>query len=145
MDRHPSSAPRRFLLFGAEDVTKPRDLLITSGHILDRTCRSTLILTELPFMIFLVALLGLFLVSIPPASAQGLSDDAVRHLLIEQSIAGYGGNCPCPYNSKRNGHRCGGSSAYSRPVPLVLSFRRVRSRHSGIPGEEYRFPRLGGG
>lgn len=66
-------------------------------------------------MKFIVALLGLFLVSVPQASAQGLSDDAIRRLLIEQSIAGYSGNCPCPYNSKGNGHRCGGSSAYSRP------------------------------
>jgi hypothetical protein len=25
------------------------------------------------------------------------------------------GNCDCPYDRKRNGHRCGGSSAWSRP------------------------------
>ncbi len=48
-----------------------------------------------------------------PAAAQ--SDDAIRKALIEQSIAGYPGNCPCPYNSTRNGSRCGARSAYSKP------------------------------
>jgi hypothetical protein len=34
---------------------------------------------------------------------------------ISASIAAYKGNCPCPYNVDRRGHRCGARSAYSRP------------------------------
>lgn len=43
------------------------------------------------------------------------SDDTIRSLLIEDSIAAYSGKCPCPYSTMRNGRRCGGNSAYSRP------------------------------
>ena len=43
------------------------------------------------------------------------SDAQVRQKIIEQSIAAYPGNCPCPYNRASNGSRCGGRSAWSRP------------------------------
>lgn len=43
------------------------------------------------------------------------SDAQVRQILIEESIAAYSGNCPCPYSTARNGSRCGKRSAYSRP------------------------------
>lgn len=43
-----------------------------------------------------------------------LSDARIRALLIEESIASYSGNCPCPYSTARNGSRCGKRSAYSR-------------------------------
>ena len=42
------------------------------------------------------------------------TDDEVRDLMILLSIATYGGNCPCPYNTDSAGRRCGGRSAYSR-------------------------------
>ena len=60
--------------------------------------------------------LGVFLVLVGPllTLAQALTDDEVREILIEQSIDGYSGNCPCPYNTMRNGRRCGGNSAWSR-------------------------------
>lgn len=35
--------------------------------------------------------------------------------IINRSIRGYSGNCPCPYNYTASGRRCGGNSAYSRP------------------------------
>lgn len=44
-----------------------------------------------------------------------LTDAAIAQILIEDSIANYSGNCPCPYNAARNGSRCGKRSAYSRP------------------------------
>lgn len=44
-----------------------------------------------------------------------LSDEQVRRLIVEESINSYPGNCPCPFNTMRNGARCGGRSAYSRP------------------------------
>lgn len=43
-----------------------------------------------------------------------LSDSQIKQLLIEESIAAYDGNCPCPYSRARNGSRCGKRSAYSR-------------------------------
>jgi hypothetical protein len=58
-----------------------------------------------------LALLCAFSVS---ARDTALTDAAIARLLIEESIAGYPGNCPCPYNSARNGSRCGKRSAYNR-------------------------------
>ncbi|WP_460429638.1 hypothetical protein [Aquaspirillum soli] len=43
-----------------------------------------------------------------------LSDEQIRKILIQQSIDAYPGNCPCPYNTMRNGRSCGGRSAYNR-------------------------------
>lgn len=42
------------------------------------------------------------------------SDEAVKQKIIQQSIQAYSGNCPCPYNTARNGSRCGKRSAYNR-------------------------------
>lgn len=44
----------------------------------------------------------------PPSDAQ------IKQLLIDESIAAYSGNCPCPYNTDRRGRSCGRRSAYSR-------------------------------
>lgn len=43
-----------------------------------------------------------------------LSDAQIKKLLIDESIATYDGNCPCPYSRARNGSRCGKRSAYNR-------------------------------
>ncbi|MES2985303.1 MAG: hypothetical protein V4735_08965 [Pseudomonadota bacterium] len=43
------------------------------------------------------------------------SDAAIKKAIIADSIASYSGSCPCPYNTTRNGSRCGGRSAYSKP------------------------------
>ena len=43
-----------------------------------------------------------------------VSDAQIRKTLIEESIAAYEGNCPCPYSHARNGSRCGRRSAYDR-------------------------------
>ena len=58
-----------------------------------------------------LALLSAFTVS---AKETRLTDAAVAQLIIEESISSYPGNCPCPYNSARNGSRCGKRSAYNR-------------------------------
>ncbi|QYF86589.1 SH3 domain-containing protein [Brevundimonas sp. PAMC22021] len=39
---------------------------------------------------------------------------AIKRRMIAASIESYPGNCPCPYNTARNGSRCGGRSAYNR-------------------------------
>lgn len=75
----------------------------------------------------------------PTSSQQTLTDAQVRQAMIRQSIANYPGSCPCPYSTARNGSRCGGRSAYSRPggaAPLcyardisdgqVAAYRRSR-------------------
>ena len=46
---------------------------------------------------------------------QAATNDEIKQELIRQSISSYSGSCPCPYNSARNGSKCGGRSAYSRP------------------------------
>jgi len=70
------------------------------------------------------------------------SDAAIRKALIEQSIAAYPGNCPCPYNLDRAGRRCGARSAYSKPggrAPLCFAedvseemIERYRDRASDV-------------
>lgn len=42
------------------------------------------------------------------------SDAEVKELIIQESIASYTGNCPCPYNRAANGSKCGKRSAWSR-------------------------------
>ena len=58
-------------------------------------------------------------VASPPPQAllatPGVDRDAIIQKIIERSIRNYSGNCPCPYNTMRNGRRCGGNSAYSKP------------------------------
>lgn len=43
-----------------------------------------------------------------------LSSAQVKQRIIADSIAGYPGRCPCPYNAAKNGSACGGRSAWSR-------------------------------
>ena len=59
-----------------------------------------------------LALLCAFSVS---AKDTKIPDSAIVQLLIDNSIASYSGNCPCPYNAMRNGKSCGKRSAYSKP------------------------------
>lgn len=63
--------------------------------------------------------LMIFACVVAVATAQSVmaqtSDAAIKQKIIERSIANYDGSCPCPYNVARNGSRCGGRSAYSRP------------------------------
>jgi hypothetical protein len=59
--------------------------------------------------------LGLLLFASASAAAKPpLSDARIKQILIDESIAAYSGNCPCPYNTASNGSRCGRRSAYSR-------------------------------
>jgi hypothetical protein len=47
--------------------------------------------------------------------AENASDQQITQSIINESIANYNGNCPCPYNRASNGSSCGRRSAYSRP------------------------------
>jgi hypothetical protein len=76
------------------------------------------------------------------ASQKAMTDTQVKKAIIRESIAGYPGNCPCPYNAASNGSRCGRRSAYSRPggyapicyesdVPqgMIKEWRESRATH----------------
>jgi hypothetical protein len=62
---------------------------------------------------FLLTIL-LMTVAVPIAQA-AMSDAQAREGIIRESLAGYSGPCPCPYNRMRNGRACGNVSAYVRP------------------------------
>ena len=55
------------------------------------------------------------ILAVSPAVTAPLSDAQVRQAVIQQSLASYPGNCPCPYNMDRRGRSCGRRSAFSRP------------------------------
>lgn len=48
-------------------------------------------------------------------AANYMTDSEVKQAIIQESTANYSGNCPCPYNTMRNGNACGSRSAYSKP------------------------------
>lgn len=53
---------------------------------------------------------------LPFLTAQAANtDEEIKQKIIAESIASYSGNCPCPYNTAKNGSRCGKRSAYSKP------------------------------
>lgn len=70
------------------------------------------------------------------------NDAGIRRQMIRDSIAAYSGSCPCPYNTARNGARCGGWSAYSRPggaaplcYPTDISDEMVEEYRKAHPEE----------
>ncbi len=58
------------------------------------------------------ALLAAVLLSAGPALAQ--SDEDIRRILIQDSLARFQGYCPCPYSYDR-GQQCADKSVYSQP------------------------------
>lgn len=58
--------------------------------------------------------LGLMFSDAALAKGSRPSDNQIKEEIIADSIAGYDGNCPCPYNRARNGSSCGKRSAWSR-------------------------------
>jgi hypothetical protein len=62
----------------------------------------------------LILILSIFL-SFSVSAKSNLSEAQVKQQMINESIASYSGNCPCPYNTTSNGSRCGRRSAYTKP------------------------------
>lgn len=60
----------------------------------------------------LIAASTIFGIANPANAAQ--NKDQIKQQIIDVSIEEYPGNCPCPYNSMRNGRQCGGRSAWSK-------------------------------
>ena len=56
--------------------------------------------------------IGLTLTFAADAKQATQGDEAIKKEIIQQSIQTYSGNCP--YNTARNGSRCGKRSAYNR-------------------------------
>ncbi len=111
-------------------------------------------ITSLPLVVFLVSTVALsasgsdrgarVLEETAPTQAskeKRPTDAQIRQILIDESIAAYEGNCPCPYSRARNGSLCGKRSAYSKPggaEPLCYPkdvtddmVRDYREAHSG--------------
>jgi hypothetical protein len=53
--------------------------------------------------------------SAPAVTGARFNRHEVVRAIIEESLAFYPGNCPCPYNRDRAGRSCGARSAYSKP------------------------------
>lgn len=62
----------------------------------------------------LVMAVSLLWIGASDAKSTRQSDDQIRQLIIEDSIASYPGVCACPFNSARNGSSCGRRSAWSK-------------------------------
>jgi hypothetical protein len=72
--------------------------------------------------VFAAAVIALLVLTAPAfgdtAPAFVDDDGNIRQQIIQSSINDYratGHPCACPYNTARNGSRCGDRSAYSRP------------------------------
>ncbi len=63
----------------------------------------------------LLLIICFLLIASHTGAKSNLSDTEIVQQIIRDSIASYPGNCPCPYNSTRNGSACGRRSAYSKP------------------------------
>jgi len=70
-------------------------------------------MTRRPLFSLIGTALAMAMAMGPPAFAAP-NDDEVRESVVRESLAGYPGNCPCPYNADRAGRACGGRSAWSR-------------------------------
>jgi hypothetical protein len=51
------------------------------------------------------------------AAAQRQSEDEVRRQIVQDSLARWQGECPCPYSYAWNGRQCADNSAYMKRVP----------------------------
>ena len=69
----------------------------------------------LPILFFSVLFFSVLLLpDVAIAKSQPANNDQIKQAIINESISAYPGNCPCPYNSARNGSSCGKRSAWSR-------------------------------
>lgn len=72
------------------------------------------IMNNSKIVISLCMALTLFWDGTAGAKTSKQTDDQIRQLIIEDSIASYSGVCACHFNSARNGSCCGRRSAWSK-------------------------------
>lgn len=96
-----------------------------------------------------IVLFCVLLGTVAAADDRDISDDEIRRILIQQSIASYSGNCPCPYSRANNGSRCGKRSAYSRPggvsplcYPSDVTAALVKRYLEANESERYMMPNM---
>lgn len=65
-------------------------------------------------IVSLLFLLFSFFPNVIQAKQQKFTDNQIKELIIEESIASYPGVCACPFNRARNGSSCGRRSAWSK-------------------------------
>lgn len=65
-------------------------------------------------LIFLVSTLLLATSNTAYAKNSIVTETVIKEKIIKESIENYPGPCACPYNTAKNGSRCGKRSAYSR-------------------------------
>lgn len=65
-------------------------------------------------IVSLLFLLFSFFPDVIQAKQQKITDNQIKQLIIEESIASYPGVCACPFNRARNGSSCGRRSAWSK-------------------------------
>jgi endonuclease YncB( thermonuclease family) len=86
----------------------------------------------------LIALAAILLLA-ACGDADANADNRLRDELIARSIAGYSGQCPCPYSTRRGGAACGDQSSYAQGNRRGLyCFRKdipaaVLAQHRGKP------------
>ena len=49
-------------------------------------------------------------------------DDEIRKMIVEDSLARYSGDCPCPYSYAWNGRQCADNSAYMKRMPGLYCY-----------------------
>lgn len=90
-------------------------------------------------------LLGMLIL---PEVVMARSDQDIIQEQIAKSIAGYPGDCPCPYSKDKSGNLCGDKSGYSNPTDyqpfcypedvsdFAVDAYRIRPKHKDFKPQE---------
>jgi hypothetical protein len=62
----------------------------------------------------ILSIIFISLLILAPQISFAATSAAKNNDMIKKSIMSYKGNCPCPYNTMKNGRSCGKNSAWSK-------------------------------
>ena len=74
--------------------------------------------------------------STTPPPPDPMTQDDLRDLLLDNSVASYPGYCPCPYSRNVDGFECGVEAAYYKPGGF-----RIKCYPQNLKGQDYIFYR----